>query len=139
MRDVLAESDVFVSVITFLKYDLLVQTAKEILLPTAADRDVAIICASPLHFGLLGSKRDRWIAEGRYPDLHAKLEKIETLHTDEPGDMPDHGLRYLLSDPQVSVILTGVANLDELAVSTAVSDGRHLSAELIAQIEAITP
>ena len=36
MRDVLAESDAFVSVITFLKYDLLVQTAKEILLPTAA-------------------------------------------------------------------------------------------------------
>ena len=36
MRDVLAECDDFVSVITFLKYDLLVQTAKEILLPTAA-------------------------------------------------------------------------------------------------------
>ena len=48
MRDVLAECDDFVSVITFLKYDLLVQTAKEILLPTAAARDVAIILASPL-------------------------------------------------------------------------------------------
>ena len=60
MRDVLAECDDFVSVITFLKYDLLVQTAKEILLPTAAARDVAIILASPLHAGLLGSKRDAW-------------------------------------------------------------------------------
>ena len=53
--------------------------------------------------------------------------------------MPDHGLRYLLSDPQVSVLLTGAATLDELEVSTAVSDGRYLSPELIARIEALTP
>mgnify|MGYP003921682305 CR=1 FL=1 len=138
MRDVLAESDVFVSVITFLKYDLLIQTAREILLPTAADRDVAVILASPLHGGLLGSKREAWMETGRFLDLYPKLEKIEALLAAEPGDMPDHGLRYLLSDPQVSIILTGAATVDELETSTAVSDGRHLSAALIAQIEAIT-
>ena len=53
--------------------------------------------------------------------------------------MPDHGLRYLLSDPQVSVLLTGAATIDELEVSAAVSDGRYLSPELIARIEALTP
>ena len=137
MRDVLAECDDFVSVITFLKYDMLVQTAREILLPTAAARDVAVILASPLHAGLLGSKRDTWMAQGRYADLYPKLEKLEKLLTDEEGDMPDHGLRYLLSDPRVSVILTGAATTDELAISTAVSDGRHLSRELIAKIESI--
>ncbi|MDP6702017.1 MAG: aldo/keto reductase, partial [Candidatus Latescibacteria bacterium] len=138
MRDVLAECDDFVSVITFLKYDMLVQTAREILLPTAAARDVAVILASPLHAGLLGSKRDAWMAQGRYADLYPKLEKLEALLADEEGDMPDHGLRYLLSDPRVSVILTGAATTDELATSTAVSDGRHLSRELIAKIESIS-
>ena len=137
MRDVLAECDDFVSVITFLKYDMLVQTAREILLPTAAARDVAVILASPLHAGLLGSKRDTWMAQGRYADLYPKLEKLEALLADEEGDMPDHGLRYLLSDPRVSVILTGAATTDELAISTAVSDGRHLPRELIAKIESI--
>ena len=137
MRDVLAECDDFVSVITFLKYDLLVQTAKEILLPTAAASDVAVILASPLHAGLLGSKRDVWMAAGRYADLYPRLEKLEALLDDEQGDMPDHALRYLLSDPRVSVILTGAATGDELAVSAAVSDGRHLSPELIATIESI--
>ena len=137
MRDVLAECDDFVSVITFLKYDLLVQTAKEILLPTAAASDVAVILASPLHAGLLGSKRDAWMAAGRYADLYPRLEKLEALLDDEQGDMPDHALRYLLSDPRVSVILTGAATGDELAVSAAVSDGRHLSPELIATIESI--
>ena len=74
MRDVLRESDAFVSVITFLKYDLLVQPAKEVLIPPATARDVAVILASPLHFGLLGSKREAWITSGRFADLNPKLE-----------------------------------------------------------------
>ena len=74
---------------------------------------------------------------GWYADLYPKLEKLEALLADEEGDMPDHGLRYLLSDPRVSVILTGAATTDELAISTAVSDGRHLSRELISKIESI--
>ena len=74
---------------------------------------------------------------GRFADLYPKLDKVEALLADEPGDMPDTGLRYLLSDPQVSMILTGAANTTELETSTAVSDGRHLSPELIARINAI--
>ena len=138
MRDVLKESDIFVSVITFLKYDMLVQTAKEILLPTATERDVAVILASPLHFGLLGSKRDAWMESGRFAELFPKLKKLEALLDDEEGDMPELGLRYLLSDPQVSMILTGAANINELETSTAVCDGRHLSPDLIARINALT-
>ena len=48
------------------------------------------------------------------------------------------GLRYLLSDPKVSMILSGVANIEELEVSVSVSDGRALDEELIREIEAIT-
>ena len=136
MRDVLKESDVFVSVITFLKYDLLTQSAKEILVPTAAERDVAVICASPLHAGLLGSKRDRWVDQGRYADLFDKMERVETLLADQNEDMAHLGLRYLLSDPRVKVVLSGVADIAELEVSISVSDGVHLPAELIEEIDA---
>ena len=139
MRDVLAETDAFVSVITFLKYDLLVQTAKEILLPTAAARDVAIILASPLHAGLLGSKRDAWKEAGRFAELYPKLEKIEALLADEPGDMPDHGCATCCQTPKSPCCSPARQRLDELEVSTAVSDGRYLSPELIARIEALTP
>ena len=137
MRDVLAESDVFVSVITFLKYDMLEQQAKNILLPTAADQDVAVICASPLHAGLLGSKRDTWIDSGRFAQYYDKLKALEDLLADEEEDMPRLGLRYLLSDPQVSVILSGVADIDELEVSTSVADGRRLNPELVRRIESL--
>ena len=49
----------------------------------------------------------------------------------------DAGLRYLLSDPQVGMLLSGVATVEELATSVAVSDGQFLSPELIAEIEAV--
>ena len=137
MRDVLKESEVFVSVITFLKYDLLTQQAKEILVPTAAEHDVAVITASPLHAGLLGSKRELWTQSGRFADLHDKLEQVETLLADQPEDITHIALRYLLSDPHVSILLSGVASIEELETSVSVADGHHLPPELIAQIEGI--
>ena len=137
MRDILKESDDFVSVITFCKYDLLVQEAKEVLLPTAAGRDVAVIAASPLHGGLLGSKRDHWRQQGRFADLFERQEKVEALLRERDLDPVDTGLRYLLSDPRVSIILSGVDSVEELERSAAVSDGRYLDDELIRRIEGI--
>ena len=137
MRDILKESDVFVSVITFCKYDLLTQEAQEILVPTAAERDVAVITASPLHAGLLGSKRELWMENGRFADLYDKLDQVEALLADLPEDITHTALRYLLSDPRVSILLSGVASIEELETSVSVADGHYLPPELIAQIEAI--
>ena len=135
MRDILKESDDFVSVITFCQYDLLVQEAKEVLVPAAAERDVAVIAASPLHGGLLGSKRDHWRQQGRFADLFERQEQVEELLQERDLDPVDAGLRYLLSDPRVSIILSGVDSVGELERSAAVSDGRYLDDELIRRIE----
>jgi len=136
MRDVLAKEDAFVSVITFCKYDLLVRQAKEILLPTAVDRDVAVICASPLHGGLLGSTREHWVEQGRFGDLYEKLDRVEKLLADKDEDMIRLALRYLLSDSEVAMLLSGVASIEELESAVSVSDGRSLAADLIERIEA---
>lgn len=135
MSNALKETDAFVSVITFCKYDLLTQEAKKELVPTAAERDVAVIAASPLHGGLLGSKREHWRKVGRFAELYDKQERMEALLADEPEDVTRLALRYLLSDPRVSIILSGVASVEELEVSASVSDGRYLSKELIKRIE----
>jgi len=138
MARMLRECDDFVSVITFLKYDLLVQDARHELIPAAAEADAAVILASPLHFGLLGSKRDHWREEGRFEDLWEKQERVEAVLARHGIDSTiDAGLRYLLSDPQVGMLLSGVATVGELATSVAVSDGQFLSPELIAEIEAV--
>jgi len=136
MSDILTESDAFVSVITFCKYDLLTQVARERLVPTAAERDVAVIAASPLHGGLLGSKRDHWREQGRFADLFERQERVEAVLQERGLEGVDTGLRYLLSDPQVSLILSGVDSVEELETSVAVSDGRYLDDELVQAIDA---
>lgn len=135
MARILRACDDFVSVITFCKYDLLVQSAREELVPAAVATDTAVICASPLHGGLLGSKRDHWRATGRFADLYGKQERVEAVLARHGLDPVDTGLRYLLSDPHVALILSGVDGIEELERSAAVADGRHLSADLIRQIE----
>lgn len=127
----------FVSVITYLRYDLLDQAANVRLIPTAAEHGVAVIDASPLHAGLLGSKREHWKAQGRFADLYPKLERLEAMLADEPEDVARLGLRYILSNPNVTMILSGVSTIEELEVSVSVSDGRYLDRDLIARIEAI--
>lgn len=132
------ETDEFASVLTFLKYDLLVQTAREKLIPTAVEHDVAVIIASPLHAGLLGSKRDRWLASGRFAELHEKLFRLEALLADEPEGITRTALRYILSNPHVATVLSGVSDLAELEVSVSVSDGRLLPPERVRAIESLT-
>jgi len=126
----------FVSVITFLQYDMLVQTAREKLIPAAVENEVAVICASPLHAGLLGSKRDRFL-DRRFADLRPRVEALEAMLADQPEPISRIGLRYLLSDPNVTMLLSGVANLEELEDSVKASDRELLSAGLIRQIESL--
>ena len=136
MVRILREADDFVSVITYLKYDLLTQEAKNVLVPAAHDLDVAVVLASPLHGGLLGSKRDHWRDCGRYGDAFEKQERVEKVLDKHGLDSVDTGLRYLLSDERVSLVLSGVDSVDEIDRSVAVSDGRVLSNTLIEEIEA---
>ena len=137
MRDALKASDDFVSVITFCKYDLLTQEAKEVLVPAAAEREVAVIAASPLHAGLLGSKREHWMTQGRFADLYDRLKRVESLLAREPEDITRTALRYLLSDPRVKILLSGVSTVEELEVSASVSDGQCLAPELTERIESL--
>jgi aryl-alcohol dehydrogenase-like predicted oxidoreductase len=137
MTRTLQETDAFASVITFCKYDLLTQEATEELVPTAADKNVAVICASPLHAGLLGSKHAHWKDLGRFQDLYGRLDSVTHLLEGEPEKITRLALRYLLSDNRVKMLLSGVSDIAELEDCVAVSDGQYLSEELIAKIEGL--
>jgi aryl-alcohol dehydrogenase-like predicted oxidoreductase len=136
MARILREVDDFVSVITFLKYDMLVQEAKDELLPAAVDTDAAVILASPLHGGLLGSKRDHWRETGRFADLYDKQERVEAVLARHGLDSVEAGLRYLLSDANVGMILSGVASVAELETSVAAATAGPLPPEVVAEIDA---
>ena len=60
---------------------------------------------------------------------------MEKLLEDDPEGISRIGLRYLLSDPRIKIVLSGVANLKELDMSVSMSDGRLLSDDVIHHIE----
>jgi len=134
MAKILDEADDFTSVITFLKYDMLVQDAADELIPSAARNDAAVICASPLHGGLLGSKRDHWRETGRFAERYERQERIEAVLSEHDITSVEAGLRYLLSDDRVGMILSGVASVEELETSVAASTAGPLPPGLIEQI-----
>lgn len=125
----------FVSVVSYLQYDLLVQTAKETLVPVAAKNQVAVVLGAPLHQGLLGSKRDRWLKQ-RFAHLRSKLEKIEDTLSNESDTLSRLGLRYILSDPNVTVVLSGAADAREIDDVARASAHGPLASDLIRRIEA---
>ena len=90
-----------------------------------------------MHGGLLGSKRDHWIDKGRFAEHYDRLEKVESLLAGMNEPVERLSLRYLLSDPNVTMILSGVSDIAELEVSASVSDGQHLDEGLIREIEAL--
>jgi aryl-alcohol dehydrogenase-like predicted oxidoreductase len=99
------------------------------------ENDAALIAASPLHGGLLGSTRDQWKDKGRFEPLYDKLEAIENLLGEHAEGISRTGLRYLLSDERVSIVLCGPSNIEELETCASVSDGTHLPEDLIQAIE----
>jgi D-threo-aldose 1-dehydrogenase len=128
------ETGEFASVITYLKYDLLDQSACARLLPAAASDGTAVVLGSPLHAGLLGSRRDALRESGRFAEWRPKLARLEALLADQPEPLSRTGLRYLLSDPRVTVVLSGVSTVEELEDSVAASNAGPLPAELIHRI-----
>jgi aryl-alcohol dehydrogenase-like predicted oxidoreductase len=134
MAKILDEADDFTSVITFLKYDMLVQDAKTELIPSALRNDAALICASPLHGGLLGSKRDHWRETGRFAEHFDRQERVEAVLARHKLDSVEAGLRYLLADGQVGMVLSGVASVEELETSVAASNAGPLSEDVIDEI-----
>ena len=131
------ETGEFASVITYLRYDLLTRDACRTLVPAAARSGTAVICASPLHFGLLGRKRNEWLSADRYPGIAGRLGRLEAVLSRVGEPVARTAIRYLLSDPRVSVILTGSASIAELEdVMTAAAAG-PLDDGLRAEIESL--
>ena len=72
-----------------------------------------------------------------FGDLYNTLEMVEDVVRDIGEKITQTGLRYLLSDNRVSMLLCGVSDLDELEDCVSVSDGQYLPDDLVAEIEGV--
>ena len=127
-------------VLTAFNYSLLWREAEREVLPAARERGMGIMIGSPLQQGALARRYDeelrhgaRWLSPPRraqYLALYAYLDELGM-------SLPEAGLRFVLSNPDVSCALMGARSRGEVEQNVSAVEKGPLSAEVIARLNEI--
>lgn len=127
-------------VLTAFNYSLLWQEALREVIPAAKQQGMGIIVGSPLQQGALAQRYDeevnhgaRWLSSPRreqYKRLYALLDEIDL-------PLPELGLRFVLSNPDISTVLMGARSVEEVEANVWAAEKGPLPADLLARIQEI--
>jgi aryl-alcohol dehydrogenase-like predicted oxidoreductase len=135
------DSGNFDMVLTAFQYNLLWREAEQAILPVAIKHQMGIICGSPLHQGNLAgiymddvvNKPATWLSPPRRKQFRRLYEFVKDLNI----GLPELCIRFLLSNPDVATVLSGVKNIEELESNVAAAEKGPLTEEVIAEINDI--
>ncbi len=128
-------------------YNIFDQSPETELLPLCIERGIAVIVRVPFdEGGLTGSItpdttfpasdwRNHYFRGDRKREVFERVEKIKAVMGTEAVSMPELALRFILSHPAVSTVIPGMRKPAHVALNTAASDGRLLSAALRAELK----
>ena len=127
-------------VLTAFNYSLLWREAEIAVLPEAKRQGMGIVVGSPLQQGALALRYDEQIASGARWLSPPRREQYRRLYSlvDEVGiPLPELGLRFAISNPDVSIVLTGARSVAEVEANVASVEKGPLPADLLAEIQRI--
>jgi aryl-alcohol dehydrogenase-like predicted oxidoreductase len=127
-------------------YNVLEQDPGRDLLKSAAQHDVGIMVRVPDASGLLTGKVT---AETKFDkndhrsfrkrefiqEAVQKIENMKPLATSKGWNVTELAIKFILSQPQVSVVLPTMVTAEEIDMFAAISDGKYLSTTESAQLE----
>jgi aryl-alcohol dehydrogenase-like predicted oxidoreductase len=128
-------------------YNIFDQAPEDQLFPVCDELNIGVIARVPFDEGTLTgtlTKDSKW-PEGDWRNtyfvpvnLNASVERAEALRPLIPAGMtmPEMALRFILSEPAVHTIIPGMRRRRHVDANIAASDGRGLSADLIAKLRA---
>ena len=132
--------------LTYNSFNLLVREAEHALLPLAKERGVGLVLGGAFYQGLLTGIADRLVPEkGRWferndPGWHqtgALLARVQALRDLVGGDkraLRRLALRFAISDPRISVVISGMSRPEEVEENAAAVEAGPLSAAELEQI-----
>jgi len=137
----LVDTGIFDAVLNYNRYDLYTQEAKWRLLPVAARHNVAYVAGSPLHSGMLGARRESRLESmaKRGENVQAateRLARIDQLIAPYPDTLSQMALRYLLSDPQVAVVIPSASKVEQVEENVQAGARGPLPSDLVEALEA---
>ncbi len=127
-------------VLTAFNYSLLWREAEIEVLPAAREQGVGIIVGSPLQQGALARRYDeevrhgaRWLSKPRREQYIALYDYLDEIGL----SLPEAGLRFVLSNPDVSCVLMGARSIEEVEQNAAAVEKGPLPAEVLERLDAI--
>lgn len=134
------ETGRFDVVLTAFQYSLLYREAENRVLPAAKRAGMGIVLGSPLQQGILARCYDKELADAPRWISPARREQLLALYRylNEIG-MPvaEAGLRFVIANPDISCLLTGVRSVAELESSIAACGKGALPAEVASRLDEI--
>jgi len=127
-------------VLTAFNYSLLWQEAVYAVLPEAIRQGVGIVIGSPLQQGALARRYDDEIEQGAAwlsPPRRGQYKRLYTLLDDLGMSLPELAMRFVLSNPAISTVLSGVRSVAEIEENLRFAAAGPLSREILDRIQAI--
>jgi len=126
--------------LTAFNYSMLWREAGHAVLPAARKQNMGIIIGSPLQQGSLARRYDaevksgaKWLSPPRRAQYGALYELL-----DETGmSLPEMGLRFVLSNPDVSCVLMGARSSEEVEENAAAVEKGALPEDLLQRLDEI--
>lgn len=124
------------------------RTPEATLFPACVERNVGVIARVPFDEGGLtgaiapgvtfppGDWRRRYFRDDRPAQVAERVERLRPVLLREADTLAEGALRFCLSHPAVSTVIPGMRTPAHARSNCAVSDGRALSAALLAELTA---
>ena len=122
------------------------QSPEQQLYPACRERGVGVIVRVPFDEGGLTGKivpgvtfppgdwRHRYFRDDRPAQVAARVERLRPVLLREASSLTEGALRFCLSHPDVSTVIPGMRTPEHARENCRVSDGRLLSAGLLAEL-----
>lgn len=124
-------------VLTAFNFSLLYREAAHEVFPAAREHNMGIVIGSPLQQGTLAKRHDlekaRWLSRPR----RAQFEALYQLLDETGMELPEMGLRFMISTPEISTVLMGPRSAAEVDANVAAVQKGPLPADLLQRINQI--
>ena len=134
------ETGRFDVVLTAFNYSPLWREAEIAVLPAAREQGMGIIVGSPLQQGALARRYDEEVERGAKwlsPPRRAQYRALYALLDEVDMGLPELGLRFVLSNPDISCTLMGARSRVEVEENVAAVEKGPLPEELLKRLDAI--
>lgn len=126
-------------VMTAFNYSLLWREAVHSVLPAARAQNVGIVVGAPLQQGALARRYDEELSTARWisPPRRDQFQALYALADDIRMELPELGLRFVISNPHVSCVVVGARSIGEIENSVEAAEKGALPEDVMAELDRI--